>query len=55
MKTHDKIISMNFKRGNIDLESVKEFDEQLISLNDYLRSSVKMYHNLWKQLQNPSK
>jgi hypothetical protein len=51
MKISNRIVSINFKNGNLDLESVKKFDEELIILNNHLKNSIKTYHNLWKKLQ----
>jgi hypothetical protein len=36
-KTSDRIVLINHKRGNVDLESVKKFDEELVVLNASLR------------------
>lgn len=50
-----KIISMNGKLGNIDLESVKLFDEKTTILHLKLRESVKNYFSIWKYLGHSSK
>ncbi len=40
MKISNRIVSINFKNGNLDLESVKKFDEELIILNNHLKNSI---------------
>ena len=42
---------INNKRGNLDLESVKKFDEKLITLQNQLKESVKAYYSLWSNLK----
>ena len=45
-----KIMEINNKRGNLDLESVKVFDERIITLQIQLKDSVHLYYSLWKNL-----
>lgn len=45
---------MNAKLGNLDLESVKLFDEKTTLLHVKLRDSVKNYFSIWRYLGHSS-